>query len=442
MKVVATKTFGRNETAPLPLVPIEYKYDTKDSTKSSSFKLRTVPAEATSPTYSFTTPVVDGTQSIRVTMEWMRNIDKVCTGLDITDVEHKHTIVVALLRGAALTAFTTKTEESRDALWKTQRDAAFAAVVPAVPGLGPPETPLQLLARRTAALDAVVRPARRQEDISEGLKAVVAHVCPYKVLQKQKRIMRRNMRKPADMRIRTYVNHMLRIIREELQLLPPFRINQSFEEDEVKEIIAFSIPARWSKEMDRLDYDIFGKTIEETVCFCERQEEAESGDFTKVEHPKHGSHKKKGKFERAKKEGGKWCDFHETDTHNTSECTTLQNLKKKGKSNHDNKEKFKNKTWKRKFDDAKSYSKKEINALLKKEVAKAFKTKKEVNVLGKRKSDSDDDDDEASVESNSSNSSNSINVMEERMKDCDHHLGDLTIDKKSGTDSDDDEISV
>ena len=427
MKVSVPKTFSKDEVAPLPLIPEVNKVDYKDQSKCSTFKLRTNPADLQGPTYSFGMAHVDGTQSIRAHLEWLNNARTVCQGLNVTDAADKVPIMKALCRGAALTSFNAKLEDNRAARYVQDQITASNAIIR---NIG--ETEEEWLTRRKVAMDNIPLPPYNNDDIEEGLRAVVSHACPYKVLQKQKRIMRRKMRKPADMKTRLFVNHMLRIVYEELPRLPPYGPNQGFEEDELKEIIAFALPSKWTKEMTRLDHDVFVKTIDETVCFCERQEEAETEEgFTKVES-KNGSHKKKSRFERPKKnsEEDKWCEYHSSKTHNTSECTTLQNLKKKGKDT--DKEKFKNKTWQRKSDDAKSYTKKELHAMLKKEVAKAFKSnrnKKEVHATNKRKSDSDDDE-EISVSSAGSESSNSVNVMEKRMEDCDKQLGDLALAKK------------
>ena len=69
----------------------------------------------------------------------------------------------------------------------------------------------------------------------------------------------------------------------------------------------------------------------------------------------------------------------------------------------------KNKTWKRKADDAKSYSKKELSAIGKKAAKDAVKkAKAECNAVAKRKTE----EDEMSVSSCSSESINSANVVE------------------------------
>jgi hypothetical protein len=78
--------------------------------------------------------------------------------------------------------------------------------------------------------------------------------------------MRRKMRKPNDMRIRQFVNHLHWINYKELPQLPPFGNN----------IVLYGIPKSWIKEMDCQDFDPFRATnITQVVDFCKRLESAE-----------------------------------------------------------------------------------------------------------------------------------------------------------------------
>jgi hypothetical protein len=60
-----------------------------------------------------------------------------------------------------------------------------------------------------------------------------------------------------------------------------------------------------------------------------------------------------------------WCDYHKTDSHNTSECRSLEYHKKK-ESQKGNK----NNNWKKKADENKTYTRKELNAILNKVMKK------------------------------------------------------------------------
>ena len=116
------------------------------------------------------------------------------------------------------------------------------------------------------------------------------------------------------------------------------------------------------------------------------------------------------------KEGGKWCDYHETTTHNTKDCQTIKKLKA-SKSSDGTKEK---KQWKSKSDYAKDKAKKELNALKK----KASKVKKELNSVTakvhtatKRKAAmkvAEKDDNDSSYDS--------LNALEMSMKEIDDQI--------------------
>ena len=84
------------------------------------------------------------------------------------------------------------------------------------------------------------------------------------------------------------------------------------------------------------------------------------------------------------KRDDKWCDYHETHGHSTNECETLKKLKAYRSSGSDSKPAYKNKTWKRKYEDAKTLH--QEGALLTKTskaaVKLAFK-KAECNAVGK-----------------------------------------------------------
>jgi hypothetical protein len=130
-----------------------------------------------------------------------------------------------------------------------------------------------------------------------------------------------------------YVNHMTRINTVELPFLPPFRGDAGkFTEDEFREIILFGLPNSWKKEMDKFDFDTFGKSVVELVEFCERMEVSDkTGRFGGKENLNEVS-KKKVKFDKNKTKshssnGKQWCDYHETDTHSTKDCDVLKKLK-------------------------------------------------------------------------------------------------------------------
>ena len=124
-------------------------------------------------------------------------------------------------------------EEIRNANWLAHqiaiRDAALAGGAPT--------------ADAEVAGQATPQPAITPDEIRTGMGAVLKYVAPHKVLQKQKRYLCHHCRKPTDMKIRVYVNHIDRINDQELRYLPPqFNASQCLPEDEVIDIVVNNVP--------------------------------------------------------------------------------------------------------------------------------------------------------------------------------------------------------
>jgi len=365
---------------------------------------------------------VDGTQSIRAILKWTRDVLTVFRGLAINQAPIKYTMIQEMCSGGTLTAFNAGCAASMVVSWNRARQNAVAQEQLNNPrDIANGETEAQFAARLQVVSDAVQQPAVADDNLNEGYAAVLIARCPYKVLEKQKRFMRRKMRKPFGMTTRTYVNHLTRINSTELPFLPPFRGNDaSFNDDEFKEIILFGIPNRWKKDMDKFDFDPFAHSVNELVDFCERMEASDDtgGDEkgNSNESPKKKSKSSKTKFDKyshrkKKGDGDKWCDYHETDTHTTAECTVLKKLKaSKGDGGSAKKQ------WKNKSDYAKDKAKKELNTLKKK--AKAVKKELNATTKAKRKNESSEEEDDDS-------SFHSVNMLEESMRDVDEQLNAL-----------------
>ena len=405
---------GNRKVKPiLPLVPEDDDLEYGDSTKVSTFKLRTVPADADSAKYSFAIPIMDGTRSVRQAINWYNRTKKLFRGLDLTDCEAKDNLIKELVKDAPLAAYTAAITSRRAMAWANARDSAETLEPARDTAAG--ETAAAYRQRVEDARAAVTEPAIDDDMIDHGLGSVIESVCPYKALEKQKRYMRRFMRKPADMLTRNYVNHIIRMNNEEIPCLPPFLPDQGLSEDEIVDIVLYGVPKSWINKMDEHDFDPLAHSLEELISFCERLESAEQLDRGAAEHkqPSNGKKSSSKKFKAARHNSdsgsGKWCHYHETDTHNTADCETLKRIKSREKSGNSSSGPSKNKTWKRKADDAKSYSKKELSAIGKKAAKSAIKkAKAECNAVAKRKTE----EDEMSVSSSSSESINSANVVE------------------------------
>jgi hypothetical protein len=147
---------------------------------------------------------------------------------------------------------------------------------------------------------------------------------------------------------------------------------QELSNNKLLDIILFDIPKSWVKEMDKQDFDPYKREdIQAVIQFCERMESAEDSDHTQKLGSNSKNSNKKTRFSNNKgkpsKGNGKWCKYHKTDTHDTSECSVLKNMNESGRSSSSDKKPFnKNKRWTKKANNAKKFRKKKLNALVKK----------------------------------------------------------------------------
>ena len=247
---------------------------------------------------------------------------------------------------------------------------------------------------------------------------------PLKAMARVKRYLRRDCRKPADMKIRYYYQLLLRINTQEIPRLPPFNVNMRFSDDELLDIILYGIPKSWQREMDRQGIDPIALPLAELVQFFEQIESAE-------EHESHAKqvskdHKKsRGKRDSGPSDNNKYCLIHGHGGHSSDECHKLKAEAKRLKSNnhHDQgKGKSSNKTWKREADDGRKKSQKELNAFVKKSIKDGVK--KGLNAMSKDKKR------KISVEEE-------LNLVDMQLKEFNYSdMDNLKID------SDDDGISV
>jgi hypothetical protein len=455
------------EVPPLSLVPDESKIEQNDEAKKAFFKLLLDPTDTAIQKYSFTMNYAYGSQSIRFQIKWVKDVQKILWGMDMTATAAQHEMIQQLCSGQVLTQYnesimiacqTAKVARTRAIVAGLRRRAATATVAG--------ETKNEFIRRQANAqvTDKAVPPDPATLDMIEPvLRDTIKMVCPYKALEKQKRFMRRKMRKPANMKIRIFVNHLHRINFDELPQLPPFAADQELSNDELLDIILYCIPKSWVKEMDKQGFDPFAREdiqalfqfckcmediilfgilkswvkemdkqdfdpfaredVQALIQFCERMESAEDfhdntnkqGSNSKNSHKKTKFSNKKGKPTIG---SGKWCEYHKTNTHDTSECSVLKKMKESGRNNSSDKKPFnKNKTWTKKSDDAKKFSKKELNALVKKASEKAVKkATKELNAVAKRKRDNDND------------STSSLHMLKNEMKDVDDQLKNFNFE--------------
>ena len=414
MKVVLPKNGGLQKK---PIVlslknEEEDKYLPKD--KIRTFEIYTDPADTNSAKYKTVIRILDGTESLRTTLGWATDsMPRIINGLAVTSGANQVTIIRELLRGAALTAF----NSALDATARVQRSAAADAAYVNTTG----DQAAKQAAKETA-LGNDLSNYYTSATITVGLRGLVTAIAPAKALQKVKRYLRRECRKPADMKIREYYTLLSRINNDEIPNLPPFGGDaQKITPDEINDIICYGVPKSWTKEMDRQGKDPDTMTPNQLVNFLEQIENAE--DFVPdgtVKNKKDG--KKKSSKSNNNKEGDFYCMVHgKNHTHNSDDCNVLKREAKKLKGGNTSSGtgggNSSNKTWSRKAEEARKKSRGELNAIIKEAV------KEELNSL-KRKSD-----DDSSVEPG-------------EVSNIEKEMFDLGIDDELQKDIDVDEISV
>jgi len=132
------------------------------------------------------------------------------------------------------------------------------------------------------------------------------------------------------MTTRTYVNHLTRINDRELPFLPPFSMNQSLHEEELKDKIHKGLPVVWKIDMTHQGFDCFVSPLEQMIHFCERMEATPNSP---IPAKSTGNNDVKPTSHNGKQKSNKWCEYHENTTHNTRDCTTLIKLKARRRHN-------------------------------------------------------------------------------------------------------------
>ena len=374
MKVVPPKESANNKRAPLlPLVPDEDQE--LNSSNSVSYSLRVSPADANSPTYKKYVRVLTGGEDVRAVLTWVNDVALVVTGLNVTQPANEYTLLSNLVKGSAKTIYT----DFVDIACQRAKTAAVDAEADA--------TAKAALEARAASSFNTTRIMR------DAKKALIQGIVPNKIVAMVKRYLRRECRKPPDMKVRTYYQHLLRINNDELPMLPPFDPAQNMSQDELIDILIYATPRSWMRKMDRQGFDPVVKTLPEVVNFMERIEQAEDSEGPRIDHAQKSTSNSNGKSKKAKTKGGhgsKFCLVHGKCSHSSDECEVLKKRVEDYKSGKNSSGgRFGNKTWSRKAEESTKSSKKDLAAFIKKAVSTGVK--KELNAVDKKRKAKDDD---------------------------------------------------
>ena len=395
MKVVVSKDYDSGKPRSiLPLVPAENEDPAAPKESLRTFELYSNPADNTSVKYKSTIRVLYGTESLRTTIKWRKDVTRIHIGMATPTAAAKVLITRELLRGTALTNF--ETYLASEASQIRNIAALAAAEASRVAGNDAAAQEAAAAAVHATALDTHYDDAC----LNKGYDGVIDNIAPVKVLTKIKNDLRRHTRKPKGMTIREFYVRLLHINQEEI----PYLSSQNgiaprpLVDDELTDIIVNAVPRSWIREMDRQGRDPDCMLSGNVVAFLEQIETAE--EFVPDKHQQSNDKgKKTQKFSGNKNNnsggGQKYCALHGKGSHTTDECNTIKSQVKKMKSSNyspgGNKPSG-NKTWSKKAEDYKKKSQKDLNTMGK----VVAKLKKEVNSLSKKRK-SDDSADEAEL---------------------------------------------
>jgi hypothetical protein len=225
MKVVVAKYLAK--TPLLPPIPL-VRDDEKEYAKGSymSMKLRSTPADEHSPTHEIQVPYFKS-GTCEQFLDFLDKVSAVFHGQNLTTGPQKVAFMRTVLKGDALSNF------SQYFITAGNEDSA--------------------------TFDLAV-------------KSLITHIFPLRALRIQKRYMRRYMRKPRDMKMRTYRNRVVELNNYLAKFPSDFSDAQKIDDEEIVDILEFGTPNKWQYEMVRLGFDSATATSQALVEFCERLE--------------------------------------------------------------------------------------------------------------------------------------------------------------------------
>ena len=213
--------------------------------------------------------------------------------------------------------------------------------------------------------------SRTVANFTTVMATMTVHVFPTYAYRDQRRYMQRYLKKPHDMKVRSFTTRLIQL-NTYLPYFPPDRPGQqvtSLPDDDIKEILYHAMPNTWKKKMIEQGYNYLDGPIHAMAEFFEtRIENLEKSIPPSVPSRNNKKKSKKGKKKEDSEEehvGHKFCQYHGMCGHTTDECTTLKALVKQAKQKKG-----------KHFQKKKRFTKHEVNIMVQKEVKKAMKKKK------------------------------------------------------------------
>jgi len=414
MKIAGASSLDKpaeGSDAILPLVEAPPKKLPKD--RYAVFKLQTDPGVAGSSTYDVSIAFCDQTNTVREAIKARSEILRVAAGNNVADAAGLDNLAKAVYRGACLTAYNFSRESERLRLEATAHTAAVVAENRRRAAAAPVQAAMTE-AQETVFRAALAAQAITVDCVHNGLFGAINSVCPHNTLERIKRYLRRQCRKPADMKVREYAVRLSYINEMEIPMLPPrYNNTQALSDNELVEILTYGLPKSWTKRAIADRFDPYNKTLGQCVTYFEAIEASEDFSPERAVQSKASAASKKSKKDNNKKksyDSSKKCPIHGPG-HSAEECRTLKNLVDKEKNSGSY---SKNKTWTRKADDAKSKTKKDLAAVIKKAV------RKELHSSEKKRKEASSDEESA----NQASDDESVNMADVDFTDLQLDSGD------------------
>ena len=310
----------------IPLVPeSSKKSDVK--IEEITFALRANPESKKSETYEITTTAfTHGTPE--EFLIFRKTLKKILIGQNITTGREKFAMARRLLDGQSLSVFERYVSQNMD---ESRPDA------------------------------------HTDEALNEALDSVGFSIFPTNAIKTQRRALRRSIRKPVDMSV-THLIARLSELNEQLSQYPGGNEAAKLGEDELKEIIEFSLPMSWRKQMTLQRFHCYEKSIDEVINFCKDMEDYELAHPTERErvekkiskkHPVKPNRRKRNFYEHQKMQEPKpFCKLHGYG-HSTESCKVLDKQINKMKSEFEEKKSRYSKNANSKFSPKNRYNKDE-----------------------------------------------------------------------------------
>ncbi len=215
--------------------------------------------------------------------------------------------------------------------------------------------------------------AATPESVPKVLAQMSKEVFPERALQKQRRAMRRYLRKPNDMSTSAFYARLVEL-NELLTSFPNASDKSKLSQEELIEILEFALPNTWRMHMTLAQFVCSEKSPTDILNLCKEIEgiEAEHGDLSvtgvhntrrpkrqKSSHSSKSSKRKRNHTDSSNSNSGsKICPIHGPG-HSAEECLLLKSAIANGKKDY-----LDRKNDRKRFDKKKSFTTEEVNVLL------------------------------------------------------------------------------